>query len=413
MVVLAVAIPTLVGSICSLIAASFIFVCYFIFPFKPHFRHVLILNLATADFINALNNTISGIWYTAGGKFRIGSKCTANGFIGQLSVQGTDFAILLIAIVTVIVLKSPQYLPNTSLPSYIFLSLLVWIVPLTTSITGLALNAYGPVSGNWCWIKADRADLRYALTHGWRIGIIFTTIGLYAYLFCYFRQVFSVEQQPSTVSIKDHDTEHIMTAMANPNLFSGNMGLSAVRNSDETDESEGRNSMQAGPFELDSISTKEQEERKRAMEEAVQDMESRDLLAAAWATNFSPYNRPGRNPTHSDTAYEPNSQTDLNIPIGDISSRAPTYATDFASMNRARNKKIQRALLLNAYPIAYVLLWLPGLINRFVELGTGESSFVLQVLQSSTQFVGVANAITYGLNERVRRRVGNFLSRHN
>jgi len=48
MIALAVGIPTLVGSLCSLIAASFIFACYFIFPTKPHFRHILILNLATA-----------------------------------------------------------------------------------------------------------------------------------------------------------------------------------------------------------------------------------------------------------------------------------------------------------------------------------------------------------------------------
>jgi hypothetical protein len=81
-------------------------------------------------------------------------------------------------------------------------------------------------------------------------------------------------------------------------------------------------------------------------------------------------------------------------------------------MNRARYKQIQRALLLNAYPIVYVLLWLPGLINRFVELSTGRSNFALQVLQSSTQFVGVANAITYGFNERVRMRVVFYMRRH-
>ena len=51
MVVLAVSIPTLVGSICSTLAASFIFACYIALPQKTHFRHVLILNLATAGYI--------------------------------------------------------------------------------------------------------------------------------------------------------------------------------------------------------------------------------------------------------------------------------------------------------------------------------------------------------------------------
>jgi hypothetical protein len=144
-------------------------------------------------------------------------------------------------------------------------------------------------------------------------------------------------------------------------------------------------------------------------------MESRDLLAAAWATNFAPYaHRPIRNPgAHRlSLPLDPHSKTEFDVEIGDISNRQPTHATDFGTMNRARNKKIQRALLLNAYPIAYVLLWLPGLINRFVELSTGKSNFALQVLQSSTQFVGVANAITYGFNERVRMKVAFYLRRH-
>lgn len=45
---LAVAIPTLVGSILSMFAAGFIFLCYFLLPSQQHFRHTLILNLAFA-----------------------------------------------------------------------------------------------------------------------------------------------------------------------------------------------------------------------------------------------------------------------------------------------------------------------------------------------------------------------------
>ena len=99
------------------------------------------------------------------------------------------------------------------------------MVPLATSTTALAFDAYGPVSGNWCWIKADHADLRYALTHGWRMGIIITTIGLYTYLFFFFRQVFTVDQPPSTIPVKENDTYHIMTAMANPHQFTDSTHL--------------------------------------------------------------------------------------------------------------------------------------------------------------------------------------------
>jgi hypothetical protein len=39
------------------------------------------------DLINALNNSISGIYYLSTGSISAGPACTANGFIGQLSVQ--------------------------------------------------------------------------------------------------------------------------------------------------------------------------------------------------------------------------------------------------------------------------------------------------------------------------------------
>lgn len=45
---LAVAIPTLTGSLLSCFASGLIFLCYIFLPQIPHFRHVLIINLAAA-----------------------------------------------------------------------------------------------------------------------------------------------------------------------------------------------------------------------------------------------------------------------------------------------------------------------------------------------------------------------------
>ena len=70
----------------------------------------------------------------------------------------------------------------------------------------------------------------------------------------------------------------------------------------------------------------------------------------------------------------------------------------------AQYQAIQRALLLNAYPVAYIILLLPGLANRLVE-ATGHTSQVAQLLQASTQLVGLANALTYGWNERVAKQL--------
>ncbi len=75
-----------------------------------------------------------------------------------------------------------------------------------------------------------------------------------------------------------------------------------------------------------------------------------------------------------------------------------------------RQKHLSKILLLNAYPIAYIVLWIPGLCNRLVE-ASGHTSRVLQILQASTQFVGFANALTYGWNERVAKSVREMVRR--
>jgi hypothetical protein len=67
-------------------------------------------------------------------------------------------------------------------------------------------------------------------------------------------------------------------------------------------------------------------------------------------------------------------------------------------------REIKKMLLLNAYPMLYILLWTPGILNRLVE-ATGHKSRVLAILQCTTQYVGLANAITYGFNEHLRRSV--------
>ena len=45
---LAIAVPTLIGSVLSMFAAGFIFLYYIVLPSQKHFRHTLILNLAFA-----------------------------------------------------------------------------------------------------------------------------------------------------------------------------------------------------------------------------------------------------------------------------------------------------------------------------------------------------------------------------
>jgi hypothetical protein len=67
-------------------------------------------------------------------------------------------------------------------------------------------------------------------------------------------------------------------------------------------------------------------------------------------------------------------------------------------------REIKKMLLLNAYPMLYIILWTPGIINRLVE-AAGHKSRVLNIMQCTTQYVGLANAITYGFNEHLRKSV--------
>jgi hypothetical protein len=61
------------------------------------------------------------------------------------------------------------------------------------------------------------------------------------------------------------------------------------------------------------------------------------------------------------------------------------------SLIKAREAHIRKLLLFNAYPVADIILWIPGILNRFIEL-TGHKSRTVAILQASTQFVGLANA---------------------
>jgi hypothetical protein len=77
------------------------------------------------------------------------------------------------------------------------------------------------------------------------MAIIIITIGLYAYLFYFFRQVFAVEQQPSTQELKENDTYHIMSVMADPHQHAGHAHLPRP-----TLEESQTTLAEMGPFEL-------------------------------------------------------------------------------------------------------------------------------------------------------------------
>lgn len=254
----------------------------------------------------------------------------------------------------------------------------VWIMPLISSTTVTALGEMKPVSGNWCWISKTRPDLRYGLAHGWRFLVIFLTICIYVYIYQYLGRHFR-SLAMSTLFGKDD------------NLLDGteSSGRTAMKSSKQGFHDQ----ILLGPYnsgDHDPISCREQM--------------SNQLV------DFGPAKAPGPKPIlfeYADESQNPTSPHPISQKGRSPSNTKPTKSYQTGQRNRQTDSvenEIKRMLLLNGYPIMYILLWIPGLTNRAMEAsGKTSSSKILAALQCSTQFVGFANAITYGLNREMRQ----------
>ncbi|KAG8156855.1 hypothetical protein KVR01_013268 [Diaporthe batatas] len=279
---------TLAGSMISCIATFCVLVSYMVYREELRsFRQVLVFNLALAEFLNTLNNSISGGIYIQAEAPNPGPACIANGFVNQLTVQAVDFTIMAIVIVTLLTITRKTYLPNVSLAAKTIICLSTWFVPVITSTTAVGMRAMSPVSGN-CWRKQSGG--RYQ-----GIGVSATSFG-------------------------------------------------------------------------------------SPLQEAA---ESRPIRQHA------------RCPTASTTTDGPDHD-------GAGDSREES-----GHNSRGVEKEVRRMLLLNAYPTLYVLLWIPDIVNRLMEAtGTAPSNTrIVGALQSTSQFVGFANALTFGLSATMRRRI--------
>ncbi|KAK0113453.1 hypothetical protein ONS95_013711 [Cadophora gregata] len=332
-------IVTLTGSLLSFLGTTFILICYLILPQKRHIRHALIINLTVADFINAANNSSSGLWVLVMNKpLRAGTGCTLNGFVGQLSVQAVDLSILVITIVTLWVVTSSRSKHDMKL-SYIFIFCgCSWALPLITSGTALVMNAYGPAATNWCWINEDPVYLRYVLTHGWRFLIIGAVISMCIYIQVYLRR-----------------HSRLMSLVEDGQSWKEETLVQEISHESQFAPTPSNGKLQKQPPKPTRY------ERVRAV-----------------------FVRPKVDP-RNELMLRPQSKQD-------------------------QQKSIQKAMLLHAYPIFYILLWLPGIAMRITQ-AMGHHSYVLQVMQASTQFIGFANAVTFGWNEKIGEQLKRKLMR--
>lgn len=221
---------------------------------------------------------------------------------------------------------------------------------------GLSLGAYGHVSGNWCWIRPEYLGLRYGLTHGWRVAIFLATIAIYTYIYIHLKRRFGKFRisHPSSATLGD------------PTCFDDCAELSDTQHILASSSCEVSGDLHDRPEQLQA---------------------PLDTAPIGNATLWSA------------SAEDCRSQTQSTRPIQSIQKSADPIRP---ASHIPAPPNLKKMLLMNGYPIAYLLLWIPGMANRLAE-SIDASPRWLQALQCSTQFIGFVNAFTYGFSEHLRQ----------
>ncbi|KAF5664713.1 hypothetical protein FHETE_6985 [Fusarium heterosporum] len=361
---MAISLPILVGSVSSCVASLFALCLHVVIPPpRHHFRHALIVNLLIADFIAGLNTTISGFIVLKNGYENpaapASTGCLASAWVGQFAVQAIDFNILIISLSVLLVVSRRQIVDDSSKGLTALVCIIPWVPATLTSLIGLELGAYGPVSGNWCWIRPEYLGLRYALTHSWRIAIFITTVAIYTFIYFKLRRLLSsVEKdlQHSSASTQSESTRH------------------------STEESDTQRILVTttvtASFEMESH-------------------HSKPIIPPPAALT------PGRR-----------SLSECSVIGPDRPEKVHKKSTKRSRLHHhtRTSPDLKKMLLLNGYPIAYIILWLPGMANRLAE-SVGTSPRWLIGLMACPQFVGLANALTYGITEHMHRAIRGWVHR--
>ncbi|KAJ4986038.1 glucose receptor git3 protein [Stagonosporopsis vannaccii] len=388
-------IPTLIGSLLSLVATFSVILLWTFAGGKKRrdFRYALVLNLTVAEFLNSLNNSVSGIAVIIRRRPLLpGTACEVNGWAGQFSVQAVDFSILAITLVTLLTVQLRSFIIYASPITKAFICLSIWIIPLCTSIFAWTKNYYGPVSGNWCWIEKQYKRQRYTLNHGWRFAIFIISLCTYIYVFIYMsRRLRPQGLSELTSSIPDDlDYEKLDNKPRDTAVLAG-CGATPRISLDQIAEAPAA------------------EPAPKTHRRAVSSFSFARKLQIDTAPR-SVHNDPATaSPCMNDIASpeENHHLVDLEKGLTPTSKEPPVTVAPFRrAVTRVENKTkvdrdIWRMLLLNMYPVTYLVLWIPGIANRIAE-GMGHEVRVLVILQCSTQFIGLANAAVYLYKEHRR-----------
>lgn len=278
-------------------------------------------------------------------------------------------------------------MPAISRTKKILICLSIWIIPLATGSIAVAMGVMMPSGANWCWISASRTDLRYALTHAWRFAVILAIICIYGYVYYHTSRRFKSLNATSSQSTHQNSmARHSGNASAQKSPYAMADQLQADPRREPVDFNQLRNLHGRSWLRLSNCSEMPLPPSSTVAKEAV----SRDRTATPTADGFQEANGNCKNAS-------------LYVARADT---VRTIEAQKASQPKRVEREVKRMLLMNAYPILYVLLWIPGLVNRLLQAANlTPSSRVLDALQAAPVFIGFANAVTYGFNQHLRRRI--------
>lgn len=299
------------------------------------------------EFINSWNNTLSGFTVVSTQSYLTpGFTCDLNGWVGQASVQAADFSVLAIAVVTYLTITFDARVLNLTVDKQRLVCAAVWVVPLATASAAAALGKMAPVTGNWCWIARDPPYLRYALGHGWRFAIFCAVVALYLGIFLHVRRRLARRNAAPTLA-RSYSFGLYADAASDTNASMVHDAL--IRG--------GRGGTGSSPTMPREAVTRASSERNRETG-----------LDAAQAAKHGAQRRLGVRPR-----------------VRVVQSSGLDHDT-------------RHWLLLSLFPLAYIVVWIPGLANRFAEL-VGYQADWLVALQATTQLTGLVNALVYGFRE--------------
>ena len=270
---------------------------------------------------------------------------------------------------------------------------------MATGIYAWTKSYYGPVSGNWCWIEKQYLRQRYTLNHGWRFAIFIISLCTYIYVFVYMSRRLRPQNLSNLSSSMpdDLDYEKIHSKPRDDAVLAG-CGVTPRLSLDKTA--------------IRPTTTQNIEEQRRAASSS--DFPGQLQIAS---TELAPHDESTTTMPHM-AGVQPTSQEEISIhvdlekgidnaslrsiPVKSLGTTLRTRRAASRSDHKTKvDREIWRMLLLNMYPVTYLILWLPGIANRIAE-GMGYEVRALVILQSSTQFIGFANASVYVYKEHKR-----------